>query len=69
MNAFKNVFGLKKEAEPQETVPEFPPEEESSPTRRKMQKAKNGKKYANIDCLEEKAYQILKDLDMIEEYN
>ena len=65
------MFGLNEEEpeESNEVIPEFSDEEESAPPRRKMQKAKNGKKYAKIECLEEKAYQILKDLDMIEEYN
>ena len=53
---------------------EEPVEDESdevaaAPTVRKYQKAKNGKKYEKIECLEEKAYQILKDLDMIEGTN
>ena len=79
--AIKNVFGLNKEES--EGEPELPapvveaatpaptPEvvTESAPTRKKMVKAKSGSKYAKIDCLEEKAYQILKDLDMIEELN
>ena len=37
------------------------------PTKGRRKKL-NGKKYENIECLEEKAYQILLDLDMIQEH-
>lgn len=67
----KNVLGMNKEtAEIMDTSEgEEPPAQQNAPVRRKMLKAKSGEKYAKIDCIEEKAYQILKDLDMIEEYN
>ncbi|CAB9508438.1 expressed unknown protein [Seminavis robusta] len=60
----KNVFGANKEtsqAEPTKVIQETMP-------KRKMMKLSNGK-YEKIECLEEKAFTILKDLNMIEETN
>ena len=65
--AVKNALGLNKEEKIESQ--EEPVVAEEPPARRKYVKAQNGRKYKNIDCMEEKAYQILKDLDMIEEYN
>ena len=61
-NAVKNLFRSDKNGEAE-------PDQQAAPTRPKMRKAQCGKKYAKIECMEEKAYQILKDLDMIEQYN
>ena len=60
-NVVKNALGKNKDtssddADEVSTVPS---------TGRKMKKIKDGKKYEKIECLEEKAYQILKDLDML----
>ena len=67
-NALKSV--LRKDKAAAATSPKAQVTVQQDPTvGRKMQKAKDGKKYENIDCIEEKAYQILKDLNMIEEHN
>jgi hypothetical protein len=67
----KNAFGLKKEEHTSGEVSAQPDgvQVQQTEPKRRMMKLVDGKKYEKIECLEEKAYQILKDLNMIEEHN
>ena len=65
----KKMLGLQKKEE--EAKPEVSPLSDKTPKRVKQPKSKKEQeklkeKYAEIDCLEERAFQILVDLNMVE---